>query len=85
MKNKHNLKCDYCGKTEVCKSLCPENCFLENQIINYDKNTAIQFARWLLKNAIPEDKRDGLRWYFENKPYNNKELFDLWFDTFKSV
>lgn len=75
MENKHNLKCDYEGSY-------PEGCFLENQIINYDKNLAIQFGRWLLKNAIPQDKGDGLCWYFDNKPFNNHELFELWLKTF---
>ena len=44
MENKHNLKCDYCEKTEICKGSYPEGCFLENQIINYEKNLAIQFG-----------------------------------------
>ena len=85
MENKHNLKCDYCEKTETCKGSHPEGCFLENQIINYEKNLAIQFGRWLLKNAISEDKGEGLCWYFDNKPYNNKELFNLWDENFRSV
>lgn len=26
-------KCNYCGKTEICKGSYPEGCFLENDII----------------------------------------------------
>lgn len=26
------MKCNYCGKTEVCKGQYPEGCFLQNDI-----------------------------------------------------
>jgi hypothetical protein len=53
---------------------------MENQIINYDKNLAIQFGGWLMTNAIPQG--DGLCWWFDNQPFNNHELFELWLKTF---
>lgn len=85
MENRNNLTCNFCGKTETCKGAYPEGCFLENQIENYPKYLAGQYGRWLLKNAIGEDRGNGLCWYFDNVAYNNNELFDLWFEKFKTI
>lgn len=27
-------KCNYCGRTEICKGSYPEGCFLENDLIS---------------------------------------------------
>ena len=28
------MKCNYCGRTEICKGSYPEGCFLENDLLN---------------------------------------------------
>jgi hypothetical protein len=80
------IECEFCGRTESCEGEYPEGCFLANQLeANYEKNEAVQYGRWLLKNAISEDKGDGLCWYFDCIAYNNKELYDLWDKNFNHL
>lgn len=31
-------KCEYCGRTEVCKGSYPEGCFLENKLLSKSKH-----------------------------------------------
>ena len=67
MENKNNLKCSYCGRIDVCKGSYPEGCFLENQILEQNKNNEEFFG-------IPSGKND---WEIGAKIFTRKEVSHL--------
>ena len=42
-------KCNYCGRTEICKGSYPEGCFLENEILLEEYSFKIRY-RAVLKS-----------------------------------
>lgn len=36
------MKCNYCGRTEVCQGSYPEGCFLEHQIAKIDYKSLLR-------------------------------------------
>lgn len=40
-------KCNYCGRTEICKGSYPEGCFLENEILAEEFSFKFRYRKML--------------------------------------
>jgi hypothetical protein len=58
------MKCNYCGKTEVCKGAYPEGCFLEHQIAKIDyKKLLLEFM--IRTHHLPPTNEEEETWFNE--------------------
>jgi len=68
------MKCNYCGRTEICKGSYPEGCFLEHQIEKIDyKKLLLEFM--IRAHYLPPTDEEEEEWY--EKGLNAKKDPDI--------
>ena len=68
------MKCNYCGKTEVCEGVYPEGCFLEHQIAKIDYKSLLREFMVRTQYVPPVNEEEEIWWNEGTNAMKHPEL-----------